>query len=968
MGKFVQIVRSERILSNTFLERLYEVIRQHPLHRKVLIAESFAQAHQWLERISRKFGPVMNTEVQTLESLAVSRAEWQLTEKKIRLLSGQESFWMIQAIMNELAGLPDSYVAPPMLTPGVVHCFHRAVNDLRHAGITSRDLHPSRFENICKGDYVVRLLQDYEERLAAGNLIDSAGLIDYIEASSVPTLYMMQQHLRPTIVQQRMLKKLADDRLIVLEADAAFTAADSAFPTDRSAFFHAAGPYAEVREVFRRIAEKRMPWDQVELIASDYNVYATAIHTFAADQGIACTFSGGLPIEYSTQGRAAKLYIEWIESNYNLDVLLTGLKHGLIHIEQVSSHAAIRLLENSGIGWGRERYENWVKVALKVGEEEQDDTWKQVVVLVRKLIGELPDPGMESPASLLKGLLAFLEFYTVGHNEQERLIITHMKQAYESLGTMDPMDWALAVRYVSDIMSGLTYQTDGMPLEACIHVTSLHDGGISGRPYTFILGMNEQAWTASTAQDPVLLDEEREVISPNLLTSGLRSRQQSEERASRLAMIEGDCTLSFSSFDLTNNREIHPAYDMLQVYRNQTGNAAADFNDLLGHMGDIKGFVTQGSLIDTNDAWMSRLVSKDYRIRKGISLLVTHYSYLANGDAAAKSRADLPVSPYDGVLQDIQEPVIDAMSHLSVSRLELFGRCPLQFFYSQVLGIRVKETVKFDRSRWLDALQRGSLLHEIYCAYYTELQQRHTDGSVLQHDRALLDRLTEHILQTYIDSVSAPSPHILQKEYDTIRGDVAIFYRIEQESTSVIPKYLELPIHTGDDAFMVELAEDVKLPIKGYVDRVDEIAPHQYKIYDYKTGKNRSYREQDYFSKGTQLQHALYAVAVEQRLRQTGEDPQAEVVESAYLFPTERGMGNEVARLQNRRDNLTDLVRHMLIAMNGGVFPPTHEPMYCTFCDYKEVCGNHAILMKDKRDLPSNQQVLASVTEVNRCG
>jgi CRISPR/Cas system-associated exonuclease Cas4 (RecB family) len=117
------------------------------------------------------------------------------------------------------------------------------------------------------------------------------------------------------------------------------------------------------------------------------------------------------------------------------------------------------------------------------------------------------------------------------------------------------------------------------------------------------------------------------------------------------------------------------------------------------------------------------------------------------------------------------------------------------------------------------------------------------------------------------------------------------------------------------------------------------------------------------FAGGTQLQHALYAAAVEQKFRLDGTDPDAEVAVSSYRFPTERGLGEEAER---RRDpeKLAALLRNMLGAINAGMFPPTDDPGMCAWCDYRDACGAHAEWMKEKLSANDNARKLAPVLEV----
>jgi len=500
----------------------------------------------------------------------------------------------------------------------------------------------------------------------------------------------------------------------------------------------------------------------------------------------------------------------------------------------------------------------------------------------------------------------------------------------------------------------LSCQAVGIPGEGAIWVSSLTGGGMSGRPYTFVIGMNEPDWRVSPKQDPVLLDEERARISPELVGSASKVELVHKRRLERLGEVRGSCVLSYSAYDLAERREVYPAYELLQVFRLQTGQAEADFEELREHLGGLMGYTPSygRSSLDEADAWMKHLVTAEGQIREGRSFLHRSYDHLNKGAQALEARqACADVTEYDGMV-DTSVHGMEFRSDgtgkaFSASRLELYARCPMQFYYQEVLRLRVKEVPEFDRTRWLDAMQRGSLLHAVFEKYYAPWAAGSGEAEV-SHDREFLTRITEEVLEEYTRKVPAPSPHVREKEAAAIRRDVDLFYRQEVSRSTSRPVFLELQLHSEEEPFRLELSEELVVPLRGYVDRVDLVGPHQYRIVDYKTGKPAKYKEQEYFAGGTQLQHALYALAVEQWLRRSGADSQAEVVEAAYYFPTEKGLGEEMVRLQNRKEELAELMGSLLASMESGVFPPTREPNLCGYCNYFEVCGKQAVWMKDK--------------------
>jgi RecB family exonuclease len=394
---------------------------------------------------------------------------------------------------------------------------------------------------------------------------------------------------------------------------------------------------------------------------------------------------------------------------------------------------------------------------------------------------------------------------------------------------------------------------------------------------------------------------------------------------------------------------------LLDAFRQSRELPDTTIEELLEQLGRPVGYVYSSNpiVLDEQESWMKRLISQSGQIYQGNEQVLAVYGHLANGEKAASARADLLVGEYEGVFSPAGIP--DATS---VSKLEMYARCPMQFFYHEVLRMRPKEVAAFDRTKWLSHTQKGTLLHAIFHRYTAQTKEQ--DGV---HDLARLEKITEEELARLRLEVPAPSTPIMQKECDEIRRDVEVFWAGEKKRDTV-PKYLELAVHQPEDIFQVELSDELVLPLRAYVDRVDEVEPGKYRIVDYKTGAPRKFKEQEYFSRGKQLQHAIYAIAVEQWLRKTGDVPSAEVVESSYYFPTEKGQGQEIVRKQNRREETAALVSRLTESIQRGIFPPTQEATICTSCQYEAACGKQAKAMKKKREAAMNHERLSPFLEV----
>lgn len=938
-------------MAATYFNKLHRALSEYPLKRKILLCTSYAEGHQLLERISTGYGPVLNTEIETLEGLVAKRTRLELHKRGLTALTGRDAYWITYSLLGDLVREQQGFLAVEQLTPGLIRAFHQALLELREAGITSGQLDEDCFENSQKGHFLHALLARYEKVLEGRKLADFAVLVHLLpEGTIVRDTFITHEAVLAARMKQEAFNRLSGGAGTILPLGQPFLEADSCFPLADIRMFQAGGVLAEVREVFRRMLEQNHPWDQTEIILSDYAGGISAVHATSVQLGVECTYGEGLPVRFSEVGKAALHLLDWLESDYNADHLLAAFRGGHIGLweDEVSPALAARVLDKAGVGWGMERYG-----LLREYSGTDPEQLKAAAALYRWMDTGFKAIGNESavtPSHILKTLCILLEQAGRTAAPEERQVLAQLQELQRSstMLTGSPGSQVTSYRIVRELIESISFRMGGIPEEGAVHVSSLQSGGLSGRPFTFIVGVNEQSWHISPKQDPVLLDEERERISSYLRSSKEKSALQHMYRQERLGLIQGVSTWSCSAYNLAERREQYPAYEFLQLFRLKSGRMNADFEAMKEHLGPVVGYSPDYArpAVDEADIWMKQLITDQGQLRDGRAFLLKHYDHLQQGRTAIEAREEqLEVTAYDGMVETGLHGIEFGPGGgraLSASRLELYARCPMQFYYHEVLRIQPKEAPEFDRTRWLNAMERGSLLHEIFERYYAPWLEAEQE-----HDRERLSRITEEVLLAYEERIPAPSPQILRKEADSIRRDTEIFFKQEQER-SPKPVHLELQLHEEGAPFELELSDELTLPLRGFIDRVDRVGPHQYRIVDYKTGKPSKYKEQDYFAGGTQLQHALYSVAARQWLRKKGVDPEAEVVEAAYYFPTEKGLGEEVVRLQNRKDELVQLLEQLLGSMKNGVFPPTGEPAHCTYCDYAEVCGKHAERMKDK--------------------
>jgi len=962
------------------IDRLYQKINEAPLSPKVLLVRSYAQGHQLLEQICKRYGAIFNVEVQTLRGIVTAKAKSELFRRKISLLDEEQTVWVVRQLMKQLAEEnPKSYITESMLKPGIVNQVNRALSDMRLAGIHSDEVKAEYFTNLHKGEYLKQLLATYETYLRGNGRTDFAGLADYLKPGADDIVYLKFAQIGWTQVEQRMIEKISGGHLCFLDSEAPFYINEE-FSKNRFAMFRATGSLAEVREGFRRILSDPSALDRMEIILSDYEHYAPIIHSHAEALGVEYTLSNGLPLVFCDAGKAVVGILDWIVEGFPVKRLAEMLRHGYISFsdERWSRTDWVRLLEKSGIGWGRERY-----LALLRPErlsEEKREQGTALFTYVKDWFDRLPEGNEWNPLILLEWVTDFVQKHVPARSLDDANVEATLKEMTKRYSTSptELMQMDLAVQYVKEMLTGIRIRATATPKPGTIHISSLQNGGWSGRERTWILGMDERTWSISVVQDPLLLDQERITLSKHLEPTKERAKNVRSERESRLSQIRGEIWLSYSSYDIGEQKSNSPAFEMLQVLRLQSGDSSLDFGALEYSLGepysvmDIMHAAELDAPFDGLDAWAQLLQEPNGKPKNGWQAMIQTYPALAAGYQAQTFRIDERLSAYDGWLEvdpSTNSHSLDDVQRrdtISVSQLEKYASCGLQYFFYYVLKLRPKEIVEFDRTRWLQASERGSLLHDVFGRYLEDVTNKGTKP--VMHDKGRLIEIMETVIGENALSIPAPNMHVFTKECEEIRRDVEIFYLNEVGKTDQ-PCFFELELATHDGEPMeIHLSSGIRFKLRGFVDRVDRIGPHMYRIIDYKTGSTSKYKASEYFSGGTQLQHALYSIAVEQWLREKGIDPEAKITEVEYYFPTERGRGEKVMRTQNRREDLAAIVAKLLESRDRGIYVPAKDLSTCQRCDYQSVCGSHSEWMAGKRDSTANAEILSMLLEVERIG
>ncbi len=476
----------------------------------------------------------------------------------------------------------------------------------------------------------------------------------------------------------------------------------------------------------------------------------------------------------------------------------------------------------------------------------------------------------------------------------------------------------------------------GEPQPGALHLASLEHGGYAGRPYLFVVGLDEGRFPGKGGADPLLLDGDRARLPGELPSSASRQQWRRRSLEALVARAGGTLTCSFAAWDPVEGQEVAPSPALLDLFRQATGAPQADYTALREALGAPAGRVPApgGALpLDGGEAWLDALrvgpPGGERLARPEGEGLQQAFPFLAAGQRAREARASPVLTAYDGLVTPAGslDPRTGGEA-VSAGRLESLATCPLQYFFRYVLKVAPPERPELDPDRWLDPLARGALLHECYRRFWEErLQAGRAADPLGPEDWARMEAIAQEAVARQREALRRPARA-------SSSGSDRSWWRRPSSSwnwrpggmTGACPSsWSEPSACRGSRRWSSSWAgrEDAaqRLRLLGRIDRVDRLPDGTYGVWDYKTGSARRYEsERIYLDGGRQLQHVLYSWAAEALLRREGLDETPRVARSGYWLTTRRGRGHPADRPQDpgKRREAQELLQILLDVAASG--------------------------------------------------
>lgn len=964
-------------LTNELTSALAAATRAHPIDRKILVCGNRLVGAEMLRALTLSGTPWIGWEVATPWRIAL-----ELVPASSTLADEFRVMRLVDESIDAVVAAGNTDLSDALASVSFRDAVHRAVSLLRSSGATTAP--DANVDRILRATLLVKA--DYERRLHEAGLLDHADVLQQAIARlksganfdaklfiAPSTNFGLRGELIRLLLGAGAAELLPTEAIHGLEGPAqllrasaphashapqAFLHAPESRPDDepRLYLFAAATPMDELREVLRRITAQNLAWDQVEIIATDPRTYGSALYAQARRLGIPLTLTNGIDLARTRTGRAARGYLAWLRESYPAETMRGLLETGDVATRE-SNTSGTRLgyrLRRLRIGWGKRRYYEVIERAIRASmssaapDDERDaieaererERERSELRALRDILFPILDAAPDAPvrlhttetrvapAAIARGLLVFLDHVASG-DESDALVRGYVRDRLERAAAELTREtgWYTALAIIERVVDArVSPDDDGEPAWTSapgrLHFSDLRTGGWSGRPHVFVVGLDANRVAANAGVDPILTDRaRREVLG--LPTARERAAQRRYELAELLARLRGAVTLSYSAWDATEGRAVPPAMELLQALRLMRRDAALTYTDLDDHLGGLAGAVPLHGRLDAHDVWLGTLASATGVLHAATGLVRAAYPHLERGHRAREAREGLGFNEYQGMLRRMA----NANRTFSATQLEALGTCPRRYLYRYLMKVEAPEIHEFNPEQWLDARERGSLLHK---TFEQTLERARAQG--IEYDEREFWNLAKAVLFEIIEDtkgrVPPPGDEVLQREIRDLGQDLKQWVRLIRQRK---PQWLALEQRFGEREPFVLDTPVGPLRLRGAIDRVDELEDGRLLVVDYKTGKKYGYWPSRPYNGGRRIQHVVYSAAAERLFGR-------EVAAMEYHFPTTRG-DNEVVQYYPRMlGPAGEALGRLLRVAGGNAFPTTDDPRDCKYCDFAVVC------------------------------
>lgn len=970
---------------NVIIDQLEEIIKEHVLTEKVLVVPSRRDGNLAISALVKRGKPVINTKVKTFYDLAQEQTELLLRRENLTVLPRQVGIHFVYEALTKLREQKELvYFQSVPFTPSFIEATYQAILDLKQVKISPNNFPNSAFLKQEKGEDLRKIYTYYEEKRKANNFIDQNDLFEiamqHCEESDSNCIYILFPHEAFDYIEKEFFLQLTrQNEVYVLSYPhvEGLSPLKEIIPQEKEIttrhplryLFHiekgleedlsqltltvAINEDQEIRHVLKTMRKREIPFDQAVIYYPSSSPYVDSMLRHIDELELPVTFAEGIKLRVTKLGKFLKGLFQWIRDDFSVSQLTKLIREEVFRKEALpfKTERMIALLKRCEIRFGKDRYlkkllEHKTYLENKATDAKFIEEYEQLIQWFEQWLAYFPTNHLYEKLNYsewLKNLKKLLTHYVNDSSSLDQVALEQLSDEIEQMATLTNHELSLrdALLFTEQWLLNISVGAS-LPKPGHLHISPYRIGLYVDRPNVFIVGMDNNKFPGRVKEDPILLDQERRKIHPELTLGKEFVKRNVYLFTQLLLTTSGEVQMSYPYMDTVENRISAPSHFYLQLYRMKEKNSELTGEQLIEAVKNDVHFIAtaEEDMIHpaewlANEIWQGRILTNEL-------LIEGRYENMIQALKARDARLSGAFTEYDGLVGNtvsMFDPRSDDTMTMTASKFEMLGTCPYSYFLAHILKVEDEEEEEVDRYRWLDPLARGNLLHKVFERFYQQIVQNGEKPQLEKHVDLIMEICDEE-LRKERDVHVPPSEIIFELERMELLESCSLFLKAEEEaSDDGEPLYFEYSFGIGSKEPATIDVNDGSIQISGKIDRIDRLFDEAYQIIDYKTGSTYGFGERAYFNGGRKLQHTLYALAFENLFATKN----ASVLASIYSFPTLKGGGERVIRKQTeaRREQFINIINHLCDILRAGHFPYSDTVDDCKYCNFQMICTRH---------------------------
>ncbi len=734
--------------------------------------------------------------------------------------------------------------------------------------------------------------------------------------------------------------------------------------------------YMESASAASRLLSSGIDYEDTIIAAVNYDETVQNIRDILSDWGIednlSVEFTGGVPVNWSLSHKLFNKILEFISAKNYPAYFMSLLTNRAYHLPEIihdtgdtvkAGRGAVRELLSGFQGHFR-----FKEISVKTKElmEDEDNQYKKdILSAIAKMTENFQGLSLAfSPESGYEEKIhALCDFYeeacsaSLGEFEsraRRAILDSIMEFADEELFYLGGKSMDIILHELKGHISRIYVKEDKevsslkvMPLRQAL-------GRSPGALY--VTGLSYGSFPATAVQNPLFLDAEiaelNRAAGENRMASSLDETEINGKEIEKLLFTAGErLSLSYVFYD--GKRVVAPSEIFFEL-NSGAYEGAENLEDFISAIGG------ETDLTELNSRMHEHFPVNPYQspalLEKGDSFPAYNESYRSISEVLARRFLSDSLTSHDGRV--MEKGKLDWMKDfsikLSASSLKDLLQCPFRYYMKKILRAEYLEPPDDpDGVTWLNAMSRGSVMHEILEGFFNKMR---LEGTGRKERLKILYKVAEEIFLQWKEE-TLPDKNIYEHEKNHIMG---ILEKVLANEDIVSKGFSNA---MAEAAFGLKeknpgsgnlLSEDpvtislggYDIPMTGYIDRIDIDAKNGVaRLIDYKTGKNRLDSDQLVWIKnGDSLQHVVYGMIFSGFLKNYG----AERIESGYYFITpDGGYELELMDFESALAGFQEMAGAVLqgIIDSKSFYMNTNS---CRYCDYGRMCVGNMTALKWK--------------------